>query len=78
MTIVSSRPLATITKDGVITRVEGTLEECRRLFSLGFAPGRRVKVHVYSGILVVEVDNSIIVLDRELASKILVDDCDEG
>lgn len=58
----------------MITQVKGGIEELRRLASLGLAPGRTVKVHVNCSIMVIEVNNSVLVLDRQIASKIMVSD----
>jgi len=69
-----TRPLATLRGCGIVTRIEGSSEELRRLISLGFAPGRKVRVHINSSVIVVEVDNSILVMDHQLASKIMVGD----
>jgi len=55
-------------------RIKGSSEELRRLISLGFAPGRKVRVHINGSVIVVEVDNSILVMDHQLASKIMVGD----
>ncbi|MHA1833193.1 MAG: FeoA family protein [Candidatus Baldrarchaeia archaeon] len=69
---MSDQPLHAIKDHGVITRVEGGIKDLRRLASLGLAPGRKVKVHVNSSVMIIEVDNSVLVLDRQLASKIMV------
>lgn len=69
---MTSRPLTALRSRGVVTRIEGGVEEFRRLVSLGLAPGREVRVHVNSSVVVVEVDNSVLVLDRQLASKVIV------
>jgi len=73
-----SRSLAALRGRGVVARIEGGVKEFRRLVSLGLAPGREVRVHVSGSVVVVEVDNSVLVLDRQLASKIMVGDWHEG
>ena len=69
---MKEKPLATLRGCGTVTRIEGDLEELGRLISLGFAPGREVRVHVNSSVVIVEIDNSMLVMDRRLASKIMV------
>ena len=68
------RPLTALRGCGVIAWIEGGVKEFRLLVSLGLAPGREVRVHVNGSVVVVEVDNSVLVLDRQLASKIMVGD----
>jgi len=72
-----SIPLTALRGCGVITRIEVKLKEFKRLASLGLTPGREVRVHVNSNVVVVEIDNSVLVLDRRLASKIMVSDWHE-
>ncbi|HDI32243.1 MAG TPA: ferrous iron transport protein A [Thermofilum sp.] len=69
-----TRPLAILRGCGIVMRIKGSSEELRRLISLGFAPGRKVRVHINGSVIVVEVDNSILVMDHQLASKIMVGD----
>jgi len=71
---MADRPLVAIKNRGVITQVKGGIEEFSRLVSLGLAPGRKIKVHINDSIIIVEVDNSVLVLDRQLASKIMISD----
>ena len=78
VSIMTSRPLTVLKGCGVITRIEGEIGEFKRLISLGLVPGREVKVYVNGSVIVVEVDNSVLVLDRQLASKIMVGDWHEG
>jgi|GEM_PF-5007223 len=69
-----TQPLTILRGYGIVARVEGSSEEFRRLLSLGFAPGRKIKSHVNGSVVVVEIDNSILVIDHQLASKIMVGD----
>ena len=69
-----TRPLVSLRGCGIVTRIDGSSEELGRLISLGFAPGRKVRVHINGSVMVVEVDNSIFVMGRQLASKIRIGD----
>ena len=75
---MATKPLTALRGVGVVTRVEGSPEEFKRLFSLGFAPGRKIKTHVNGSVVLVEIDNSLLVVDPRLASKIVVGDRCEG
>ena len=55
-----------------IVRVEATNNEFARFISLGLVPGREVVVHVNGTVVMIEVDNSVLVLDHQSASKIMV------
>ena len=69
-----TRSLATLRGCGIVTKIDGSSEELRHLISLGFAPRRKVRVHINDSVIVVEVDNSILVMDHQLASKIIIGD----
>jgi len=66
--------LATTKGKKVIISIRDDTENFRRLISLGLAPGREVRILINNGVTVVEFDNSILVLDRELALKVIVGD----
>jgi len=52
------------------------IDSFRILASFGLAPGRKLRVLINKGesVLLVEIDNSIVALSKEIASKILVSD----
>ncbi|OYT52444.1 MAG: hypothetical protein B6U76_09815 [Desulfurococcales archaeon ex4484_217_2] len=61
-----------------IVRVEATNNEFARFSSLGLVPGREVVIHGNGTVVMIEVDNSILVLDHQSASKIIVSDHHEN
>ncbi len=65
--------LADLDKEYTIKRIGGTLEVRNHLNNLGFTVGGTVKVvSTINGNLIVNVKETRVALDRELAQKIMV------
>jgi Fe2+ transport system protein FeoA len=62
----------------VVSGVEGSAARIDRLASVGILPGVELRVQQTRPVVVVESDETVLALERELADDVMVADLDAG